>query len=86
MSKSKEFLILGNIWKGGKIAPNVSGVCDGGVFTTNVYAEHKTFGYHKAVCEARNPAFWVGAVMGWRFHRVVNEISFPSARACRTAS
>jgi len=29
----------------------------GGFFTTNVYAEHKTFGYHKTVCRAQNPAY-----------------------------
>jgi len=25
----------------------------GGIFTTNAYAEHKTFGYHKTVCGAQ---------------------------------
>jgi len=29
----------------------------GGIFTTELYAEHKTFGYHKTVCGARNPAY-----------------------------
>ena len=32
------------------------------IFTTNVDAENSTFGLHKCVCGARNPAFWVGAV------------------------
>jgi len=35
----------------------------GGFFATELYAEHKTFGYHKTVFEKRNPAFWVGAVV-----------------------
>lgn len=35
----------------------------GGIFTINVYAEHKTFGYHKSVCGALNRQFLVGAVM-----------------------
>jgi len=35
----------------------------GGLFTTNVDAEHKTFGYHKTVCGARNPAYCKCAVM-----------------------
>src|ERR1051326_3293596 len=29
----------------------------GGLFTTNVDVEHKTFCYHKIVCGARSPAY-----------------------------
>lgn len=35
----------------------------GGIFTTNIYAEHKTFGNHKTVCGERNPAYCKCAVM-----------------------
>ena len=49
----------------------------GGIFTTDVYAEHKTFGYHKTVCEARNPAYCKCAVICWRsFHRHYCLINF----------
>ena len=34
----------------------------GGIFSTNVYAEHKTFGYHKNVCGVRYPAYCKCAV------------------------
>lgn len=37
----------------------------GGIFTTELYAEHKTFGYHQTVCGARNPAYCKCAVSGW---------------------
>jgi hypothetical protein len=39
----------------------------GGLFSTNVYAEHRTFGYHKTVCGARNPAYCKCAVSGSGF-------------------
>ena len=39
----------------------------GGIFTTNVGADHKTFGYHKTVCGARNPAYCKCAVTCCRF-------------------
>ena len=38
----------------------------GGIFTTELYAEHKTFGYHETVCGARNPAYCKCAVTCWR--------------------
>src|SRR5690554_2510213 len=34
----------------------------GGIFTTELDAEHKIFGYHKTVCGARNPAYCKCAV------------------------
>ena len=34
----------------------------GGLFSTNVHAEHKTFCYHKTVCGVRNPAYCKCAV------------------------
>lgn len=34
----------------------------GGLFTTNIYAEHKTFGNKKAVCGVRNHAYCKCAV------------------------
>jgi hypothetical protein len=40
----------------------------GGIFTTELYEEHKTFGYLKTVCGARNPAYCKCAVSGWRFY------------------
>ena len=39
---------------------HVCGVAE--ILTTIVYSKYKTFGLHKTVCRARNPAFWVGAV------------------------
>jgi hypothetical protein len=36
------------------------------IFTTNVHAEYKTFGYHKCVSGALNRQFFVGAVRCWR--------------------
>ncbi len=35
----------------------------GGIFTTELYAEHETFGYRKTVCGARSPAYCKCAVM-----------------------
>lgn len=35
----------------------------GGIFTTKLYAEHKTFGYHQTVCGVRNPAYCKCAVI-----------------------
>ena len=40
----------------------VCGLAKVAIFTTELLSEHRTFGYHKCICEARNPAFWVGAV------------------------
>src|SRR5690554_2017094 len=39
----------------------------GGIFTTELYAEHQTFSYHKTVCGARNPAYCKCAVIS-RFY------------------
>ncbi len=35
----------------------------GGIFTTNIDSEHKTFGYHKTVKRRRNPAYCQCAVI-----------------------
>jgi len=52
------------------VAPNgatsVGRFAMGGIFSTNVDAEHKTFGYHKALCGERNPAYCKCAVACWR--------------------
>jgi hypothetical protein len=42
----------------------------GGIFSTNVDAENKTFGYHKTVCGARNPAYRKCAVSSSGFWSV----------------
>ena len=44
----------------------------GGIFTIELYAEHKTFGYHnpdsyRDVKRRRNPAYCQCAVTGWRY-------------------
>jgi hypothetical protein len=52
----------------------------GGLFSTNVYAEHKAFGYHKTVFGTRNPAFWVGAVSGW--HSVLGFVILLTFYSC----
>ena len=36
----------------------------GGIFTTKLYPESKTFGYHKTICGERNPAYCKCAVSG----------------------
>ena len=38
----------------------------GGIISTKLYSKLWTFSLHKCVCKARNPAFWIGAVM-WCF-------------------
>ncbi len=37
----------------------------GGIFTSNVDAEYKTFGYYKTVRGEKNTAYCKCAVMGW---------------------
>jgi len=56
----------------------------GGLFTTKVDAEHKTFGYHKTVCIARNPAYCKCAVISRYFccHGIRN-MSISNLLSCR---
>jgi hypothetical protein len=44
----------------------------GGLFSTNVHSEHCTFGYHKIVCGARNPAYCKCAVEPTSYGRELN--------------
>ena len=70
-----------------RVAANVLQICDGGLFSTNVDAEHKTFSYHKTLCGARpyrtdtfgrerNPAYCKGAVSGWFYFVHLSIASF----------
>ncbi len=49
------------VWKGLQVT--FCRFAMGGILTTELYAEHKTFGYHKTVCGARNPAYCKCAVI-----------------------
>ena len=44
------------------------------IFTTNVHAENQCLINHKCVCGALNRQFLVGAVMGWFFSLLPNEV------------